>query len=550
MKYKSQIKIFFIFLLIITTQSILNSIFTLPKGDQTNFLYAAEQLFNGGKLGIDVWEVKPPLHLFLISMFYIFNKSVMSVHVGELLLNLFAIYIFYKLSKEKLSKETSTYISIFYLFFYYFGTPSYERFQVEGLFNPILIISISLLFSKNKSLHLLSGLFFSFFAFSKIIGLFFFLIVIYFFKRYVLNFLIGFILGISIILLLFSFFGSINNIIEDLKLTVFFRDYASQINLKNIIFENLFGNIFFSIFFIIKISFIIIIFIIINLDKYQNKTKIKYIKNCFIILLPPFFCVFLQSKFYLYHFYYYLPCSAFIFGYLLSNYTSSNLNFFKKPLIKISIIVLIFFFQTSVIFFAKKIDSRVSKFENRFSFSTNTYSFFIETKYFYKFILNNISLSDYRALIFENMDIRFETIYNLSKNNYLLQDVENFKINKILKLANYVKNNTKKSESVLYLVNGYFPYFVERKSHSKYFVPHPFKQIYKNNKKINKNYKLITQDFEISLEKYNGKFIIISNWFPLDKIHGLKNKINKNYKLSEYSFKHGKEQFFLYEKLT
>ena len=117
MNYRSQIRIFLIFLLIITAQSILNSIFTFPKGDQTNFLFAADQLFNGGKLGIDVWEVKPPLHLFLISIFYTLNKSVLSVHIGELFLNIFAIYIFYKFSKHKLSKETSIYISIFYLFF-------------------------------------------------------------------------------------------------------------------------------------------------------------------------------------------------------------------------------------------------------------------------------------------------------------------------------------------------------------------------------------------------------------------------------------------------
>ena len=94
MHHKFKIKIFFLFLVIITTQSILNSIFTFPKGDQTNFLYAADQLFNGGKLGLDVWEVKPPLHLFLICFFYIFHKSLIAVHIGELFLNLSAIYIF------------------------------------------------------------------------------------------------------------------------------------------------------------------------------------------------------------------------------------------------------------------------------------------------------------------------------------------------------------------------------------------------------------------------------------------------------------------------
>ena len=297
MNYRSQIRIFLIFLLIITAQSILNSIFTFPKGDQTNFLFAADQLFNGGKLGIDVWEVKPPLHLFLISIFYTLNKSVLSVHIGELFLNIFAIYIFYKFSKHKLSKETSIYISIFYLFFYYFGTQSYERFQVESLFNPILIISISLLFSKNKFYHLISGICFSFFAFSKIVGLFFLLIIMYFFKRSIINVLAGFTLGLILILFLFSHFGSIYNVLEDLKLTVFFRDYSSQINLKNIVLENIFGNIFFSIFFIIKISFLIILFIIINSNKYFNEVKINYIKDCFIILLPPFICVFLQSKF-------------------------------------------------------------------------------------------------------------------------------------------------------------------------------------------------------------------------------------------------------------
>ncbi len=537
-------------MVIITTQSILNSIFTFPKGDQTNFLYAADQLFNGGKLGLDVWEVKPPLHLFLICFFYLFHKSLIAVHIGELFLNLFAIYIFYKFSKDKLSKETSAYISIFYLFFYYFGTPSYERFQVEGLFNPILIISISLLFSNKKILYLISGIFFSFFAFSKILGIFFLLLIVYFFKRSILIFSSGFILGLIVILLSFSFFGSINNVIEDLKLTIFFRDYSSQINLKNIILENFFGNIFFSIFFIIKISFVLIFFIIMNSDKYFGQVKIKYIKNCIIILLPPFLCVFLQSKFYLYHFYYFLPCCAFIYGCIFSNFYSLNLGFLKNSLIKIMVIILIFFFQTSVLFFAQKIDTRVSKFENRFSFSTNIYSFFIETKYFYSFILKNNSLNNYRAFIFENMDTNLETIYNLDKNDELLKNKKNFKINKILQLASHVKKNTKKNESVLYLVNGYFPYLIERKSHNKYFAPHPFKKIYKNDKKFGENYKLITKNFEKSLASYEGKFIVVSNWFPLDKVNILKTKIKENYKLNEYSFIYGKEEFFLYEKLN
>ena len=550
MHHKFKIKIFFLFLVIITTQSILNSIFTFPKGDQTNFLYAADQLFNGGKLGLDVWEVKPPLHLFLICFFYIFHKSLIAVHIGELFLNLSAIYIFYKFSKDKLSKETTAYISIFYLFFYYFGTPSYERFQVEGLFNPILIISISLLFSNKKILYLISGIFFSFFAFSKILGIFFLLLIFYFFKRSILIFSSGFILGLIVIFLSFSFFGSINNIIEDLKLTIFFRDYSSQINLKNIILENFFGNIFFSIFFIIKISFVLIFFIIINSDKYFSQVKFKYIKNCIIILLPPFLCVFLQSKFYLYHFYYFLPCCAFIYGFMVSNFYSLNSGFLKNPLIKIMVIIPIFFFQTSVLFFAQKIDTRVSKFENRFSFSTNIYSFFIETKYFYSFILKNNSLSNYRAIIFENMDTNLDTIYNLDKNTELLKNKKNFKINKILQLANHVKKNTKKNESVLYLVNGYFPYLIERKSHNKYFAPHPFKKIYKNDKKFGENYKIITKNFEKSLASYEGKFIVVSNWFPLDKVNILKMKIKENYKLNEYSFIYGKEEFFLYEKLN
>ena len=550
MNYKSQIRIFLIFLLIITAQSILNSIFTFPKGDQTNFLFAADQLFNGGKLGIDVWEVKPPLHLFLISIFYTLNKSVLSVHVGELFLNIFAIYIFYKFSKHKLSKETSIYISIFYLFFYYFGTQSYERFQVESLFNPILIISISLLFSKNKFYHLISGICFSFFAFSKIVGLFFLLIIIYFFKRSIINVLAGFTLGLILILFLFSHFGSIYNVLEDLKLTVFFRDYSSQINLKNIVLENFFGNIFFSIFFIIKISFLIILFIIINSHKYFNEVKINYIKDCFIILLPPFICVFLQSKFYLYHFYYFLPCCAFICGFYFSKSISSNSNFFKNLPTKIILLIIIFFFQTSVIFFAKKIDPRVINFQNRFSFSTNVYSFLIETKYFYEFALKNISLNEYRALIFENMGPSFETVKNLKKNGYLLKNKKSLKLNKILELSKYVKNNTNKNDTVLYLVNGYFPYFIERKSHSKYFVPHPFKKIYKNDKKINIHYKSITQDFEKSLKNYNGKFIVVSNWFPLDKIKDLEKKIKESYTINRYSFKYGNEHFFLYEKLN
>ena len=214
------------------------------------------------------------------------------------------------------------------------------------------------------------------------------------------------------------------------------------------------------------------------------------------------------------------------------------------------VIIPIFFFQTSVLFFAQKIDTRVSKFENRFSFSTNIYSFFIETKYFYSFILKNNSLSNYRAIIFENMDTNLDTIYNLDKNNELLKNKKNFKINKILQLASHVKKNTKKNESVLYLVNGYFPYLIERKSHNKYFAPHPFKKIYKNDKKSGENYKIITKNFEKSLVSYEGKFIVVSNWFPLDKVNILKMKIKENYKLNEYSFIYGKEEFFLYEKLN
>ena len=117
--YRSQIRIFLIFLLIITAQSILNSIFTFPKGDQTNFLFAADQLFNGGKLGIDVWEVKPPLHLFLISIFYTLNKSVLSVHIGELFLNIFAIIFFTNFQNTNFQKKL---VFIFLFFIYFFIT--------------------------------------------------------------------------------------------------------------------------------------------------------------------------------------------------------------------------------------------------------------------------------------------------------------------------------------------------------------------------------------------------------------------------------------------
>ena len=53
------------------------------------------------------------------------------------------------------------------------------------------------------------------------------------------------------------------------------------------------------------------------------------------------------------------------------------------------------------------------------------------------------------------------------------------------------------------------------------------KKIYKNDKKIKTHYKSITQDFEKSLKNYNGEFIVVSNWFPLDKIKDLEKKLKK-----------------------
>ena len=65
-----------------------------------------------------------------------------------------------------------------------------------------------------------------------------------------------------------------------------------------------------------------------------------------------------------------------------------------------------------------------------------------------------------------------------------------------------------------------------------------------------KNLVKIIRYFEKSLVSYEGKFIVVSNWFPLDKVNILKMKIKENYKLNEYSFIYGKEEFFLYEKLN
>ncbi|MBC85456.1 MAG: hypothetical protein CL454_11445 [Acidimicrobiaceae bacterium] len=551
MKYSLEIKIFFISLIIITIQSILNSIFTLPKGDQTNFLYAAEQLYNGGKLGLEVWEVKPPLHLLIISTIYIFKKSLIAVHVGELVLNLLAIFIFYISSKTKLNKNLIYCSSIFYIFFYYFGTPSYERFQVEGLFNPILIISISLLFSEKKILHILSGIFFSFFFLSKIVGIFFLLIIFYFFKKNLIRFFIGTLIGIFVIIILINHFGSIHQVIDDLNLTIFFRDYSSQLSFKNIILENILGNLFFSLFFFIKISAPILFFIIFFSDYSNVKIKLRHIVNCLIILLPPLFIVILQSKFYLYHFYYFIPCVAYIYGFYFSKIFRLDLAIFNKKIIhKVTLILFVIIFPIFIFFFAEKIDQRVSKFKNRFSYLTNFYSFSIETKYFYNIIFKDLSLNDYRALIFENFDINFNTFSNLISNKNTKINTSELKISKILKLSNYVKDNTTKNEKVLYLVNGYFPYYVERSSYNKYFTPHPFKKIYKNNNKLNKKYEDKILNFEKSLLQYEGKFIILSNWFPIEKVDNFKDKLNNYYFINKISFEYGKEKFYLYERLN
>lgn len=544
MKYELKIKIIFFFLIIITIQSIFNSIFTLPKGDQTNFLYAAEQLYNGGKLGIDVWEVKPPTHLFLLSFFYFFSKSVIATHLGELALNIIAAFVFYFSAKNVLKKEVIYFSIVFYFFFYYFGTPSYERLQVEGLFNPFLIITISLLYCNSKFLHILSGIFFSFFFSSKVVGFFFIIIIFFFFRSKLINFFLGIIFGLIILFTLINFFGSPIDVYEDLKLTIFFRDYSSGLSLKNILLKNFFGNVFFSIIFLVKISILIILYIVLFNDKIFL-SNIKYYKIAFLLLIPPFLAVFVQSKFYLYHFYYFVAPFAFICGFYISELFQLNHQILKLNFFKVLMFIFLIFSTNVAFFFFEKVDSRTSRFENRFSFHTNFYGFIWETKNFYSLLLGNLNLNEYRALVFENLNPDFDVLLKIQKN----KDVSNLKILKILEFSNFIKENTKENEKILYLVNGYFQYYIGRKSYNKYFAPHPFKNLYKYNIITNDFYKKKMYEFEESLLNYQGKFIVMSSWFPSKEIKKFNLKLDEEYSINQLSFNHEGEKIYLFERL-
>ena len=89
-----------------------------------------------------------------------------------------------------------------------------------------------------------------------------------------------------------------------------------------------------------------------------------------------------------------------------------------------------------------------------------------------------------------------------------------------------------------------------KSSYNKYFTPHPFKKIYKNDKILIKKYNNKILNFEKSLLNYEGKFIILSNWFPIEKIKNFKEKLNNNYFVNEASFEYGNERFYLYERLN
>ena len=292
--------------------------YPLP-GDQQVFSYAAVELLRGARPGIELWEVKPPLHLYLFALFFkTFGIHEYSTILGDFLFQFFCASIFTWGLSRRIGAFYAILTSVLYLFTYYAICVYADRVQVEGITNGFFLASLGLVLLDHPLAWLFSGFFTATGGLTKFLQLIFIIPLLALNEatkrpgnsktRRILIFS-GFFLGIFFWLTLWGIHGSLRGIWTDVMLSKAVHGGGSLAPLTDAA-----PLIFYYLITCFPINIILMFFCSFLIDWHSVKTEssakfdpIWFLSFLMFWFLAAAFTLSIQHKWHVYHYLHFMP---------------------------------------------------------------------------------------------------------------------------------------------------------------------------------------------------------------------------------------------------
>jgi hypothetical protein len=206
-------------------------------GDQEAFMYAASRLLAGAHPGLDLWEVKPPVHIYFLALGqWIFGgPSHLSTLVVDLVLQIAGAVVLAAGLAQRFGKRIGSLVALLYLADYFVVINLWSRAQVEATANALMMAALGLLIASGFHIWFLAGVLFATAGLTKGLTLLFLLpfgALALFLDRYsrskrMLGFLVGICVGLMAWMALWAFSGSLLGVLSDFRDVTVFQNNGS-----------------------------------------------------------------------------------------------------------------------------------------------------------------------------------------------------------------------------------------------------------------------------------------------------------------------------------
>jgi hypothetical protein len=480
-------------------------------GDQEAFMYAASRLLAGARPGLDLWEVKPPIHIYFLALGQLLfgGPSYLSTLAIDMILQITGASILAAGLSQRFGRRIGLLVALLYLVDYYVIINYWTRAQVEATANALMMAALGLLVFNGFPLWFLAGILFATAGVTKGLTFLFLLpfgiLVLsldkYFRSRRILSFSAGICAGLLAWVTLWALSGSLPGVINDFRDVTIFQNNGS-IDIYRAITSSL-GYVVTCVTWPMLLGMAFLAFV--DWHAAFKSSRWWIIQSVLFFggwLFASIGVVTLQRNYFSYHYLHLILGGALFAGIslALANKYPSSFSWWRCGIV-IALSALMFGMAIAI-------PSLRGDFKRSALLSDTSHQMY----WLAEALTGRISHEQY----IQNVAIRSAYDENAS-----------------IKAAEAVRNYSEQDDKVLYLEAGKIAWRADRESVSRYFIPLPVQRVLSGRSPQSVQTQAY-RDLYSLIWNYDGPVIVLEpGWFALENDPALQDRIFSRYRVVE-----------------
>jgi hypothetical protein len=482
-------------------------------GDQEAFMYAASRLLAGARPGLDLWEVKPPVHIYFLALgqWLFGSPSYLCTLTVDMVLQIAGAVILAAGLARRFGGRIGSLVALLYLVVYYLVISYWTRAQVEATANALMMAALGLLFADSFYLWFLAGALFATAGATK--GLTFLYILPFavlamsldhtFRSRKLLGFSAGICIGLVAWFALWAFNGSLLGVLRDLRDVTIFQN-SGNIDIRKALVSSL-GYVLSSVMWPTLLGVALLPFV--DWRAALRKSSPIIVQSGLFLALwgaVSISVVAIQGLYFTYHYLQLILGGIFFAGLavILAAHHPSRITW-RRCSLAVGLLALLI--GTAI---------AVPDFRGEFRRSALLGDTAHQAYWLAEAVMGKISREEY--------------IQRLALSR-------TYDENELVKTAETVRNYSRPDDKVLYLDTGKIAWRANRESASRYFIPLPVQRVLSGQSPQSTSTQAYRDLYDV-IWNYDGPVIVLEKgWFLLENDPVLQERIFSRYKVAEYN---------------